>query len=257
MTRLYLVGLGLSPAFLTDAAREAIRDSQCVFVDIYTSYLDLAALGVEARPLDRKELEDRGGAAIEECLKAGRNAALLVPGDPLAATAHAALVASMRRKGFEVVVVPGVSAICAAMSAACLSIYKLGGVATVTYPRMGVYSARPYELAEQNLARGLHTLLLLDIKDEGGFMPPSDAARVLMELEERFGRGVFIGERQVVVAYRLGWPGGGAAVGSLEDAAESRLPAPAVLIVPGQLNPVEEECLSTLPKIAEVDKLLT
>lgn len=254
MTRLYLVGLGLSPSFLTEAAKEAVKSSQCVFIDVYTSYFDPAALGVEAKPLDRRELEDRGGAAIEECLRAGKDAALLVPGDPLAATAHAALVASFRRKGYEVIVVPGVSAICAAMSAACLSIYKLGGVATVTYPRMGVYSARPYELAEQNLARGLHTLLLLDVKDDGGFMQPSDAATVLMELERRFGKGVFVGERRVVVAYRLGWPGGGVAVGALEEVARSRLPAPAVLIVPGELNPVERECLSTLP---DVGKLLT
>ncbi|MGC8582954.1 MAG: diphthine synthase [Thermoproteus sp.] len=249
MARLYLVGLGLSPAYMTEEARRALGDSDCVFADVYTSYFDFAALGIAARPLDRKELEDRGGAAVEECLRAGRNAALLVPGDPLAATAHAALVASLRRKGYEVVVVPGVSAICAAMSAACLSIYKLGGVATVTYPRMGVYSTRPYELAEQNLSRGLHTLLLLDIRDDGGFMTPSEAARILLELERREGRGVFAGDRLVAVAYRLGWPGGGAAAGPLAELAESRLPPPAVIIVPSRLGPVEEECLSTLPRI--------
>ncbi|MEL9990244.1 MAG: diphthine synthase [Thermoproteus sp.] len=251
MPRLYLVGLGLSPLYMTEATKRAIGDAQCVFADVYTSYFDYRALGVEARPLDRKELEDKGGAAIEECLKSGRNAALLVPGDPLAATAHAALVASMRAKGYEVVVVPGVSIICAAMSAACLSIYKLGGVATVTYPRMGVYSLRPYELARDNLSRGLHTLLLLDIRDEGGFMPPSDAARILMELEAREGAGVFIGRRQVVVAYRLGWPEGGVAVGTLEEVAQSDLPGPAVIIVPAALNPVESECISSLPKIGE------
>ncbi|MEZ0249320.1 MAG: diphthine synthase [Thermoproteus sp.] len=251
MPRLYLVGLGLSPLYMTEAARRAIGDAQCVFADIYTSYFDYKALGVEARPLDRRELEDRGGAAVEECLKSGRNAALLVPGDPLAATAHAALVASMRAKGYEVVVVPGVSIICAAMSAACLSIYKLGGVATVTYPRLGVYSSRPYELVKDNLSRGLHTLLLLDIRDDGGFMPPSDAAKILMELEARGGAGVFSGGRRVIVAYRLGWPDGGVAAGALEDIARSGLPGPAVIIVPAALNPVEAECISSLPRIGE------
>ena len=249
MARLYLVGLGLSPSFLTEEARRALRDADCVFADVYTSYFDYGRLGIEARPLGRADLEDRGGVAIEECLRAGRNAALLVPGDPLAATAHAALVASMRRRGHEVVVVPGVSAVCAAMSAACLSIYKLGGVATVTYPRLGVYSARPYELAEANLARGLHTLLLLDVRDDGGFMTPAEAAEILMELERREGRGVFGGGRLVAVVYRLGWPGGGVAVGPLADLAGSRLPPPAVIIVPSKMGPVEEECLSTLPKI--------
>lgn len=242
----YLIGLGLSPAYLTRAAEEALRGADCIFADVYTSYFDRSALGVEAVPLDRRRLEDEGGAAIEACLEQGKSAALLVPGDPLAATAHAALVAEFKRRGYEVVVVPGVSIVTAAFAAACLSIYKLGGIATVTYPRMGVYSARPYEVAEEATSRGMHALLLLDVKDDGGFMTPADAARVLLELESKEGRGIFAPDRRVVVAYRLGWPGGGATVSSLSALAASDLPAPAALIVPGQLNPVEAQCLELI-----------
>lgn len=246
MARLYVVGLGISPAFLTEAAKEALERSDCVFADSYTSYYDFSKLGARVTLLDRRELEDRSGAAIEECLRRGKDAALLVPGDPLTATAHAALIAEFRRKGHEVVVIPGVSIVCAALSASCLSVYKLGGVATVTYPRLGVYSLRPYEVVEQNLQRGLHTLLLLDIRDDGGFMTPSDAANILMELEARERRGVFSGDRRVITVYRLGWPEGGVAAAPLAELASSAYPAPAVIIVPARLSPVERECLASL-----------
>nr|KJR74372.1 MAG: diphthine synthase [Thermoproteus sp. AZ2] len=249
VARLYLVGLGLAPPYLTRAAEAAIREADCVFAEVYTSYFDFGALGINATLLDRRELEDRSGAAIEACLKEGKNAALLVPGDPMAATAHSALVALFRRRGYEVVVVPGVSIVCAAFSAACLSIYKLGGVATITYPRMGVLSARPYEVAEESLKRGLHALLLLDVREGGGFMAPSEAAEVMLELERREGRGVFAPERRVIAVYRLGWPGGGVARSTVGALAKADLPAPAAIIVPGGLNPVEKECIETLPVV--------
>lgn len=69
--------------------------------------------------------------------KRGKRAVLVTGGDPMLATAHAAILALARRRGYRVEVVPGVSIICAAFSLSCLSIYKLGGVATVTYPRGG------------------------------------------------------------------------------------------------------------------------
>jgi len=43
MARLYLVGLGLSPSFLTEEARRALRDADCVFADVYTSYFGWAS----------------------------------------------------------------------------------------------------------------------------------------------------------------------------------------------------------------------
>ncbi|MFN3803438.1 MAG: SAM-dependent methyltransferase [Pyrobaculum sp.] len=245
----YLVGLGPGPGFVTERAVQILREADCVFYEDYTGPLDISTLARLAKRapvrLTRRDLEDGGGRKILDCLDGGNAAVLVTAGDPMAATTHGALVASIRARGHRVEIVPGVSIVCAAFSASCLSIYKLGGIATITYPRLGVYSARPYELAEQNLARGLHTLLLLDVREDGGFMPPRDAAEILLKLEEREGRGLFTPEREIVVVYRLGW-GGGAIYTSIDEVRRGHLEAPAVFIVPSRLGPVEGECLKAL-----------
>lgn len=246
---LYLVGLGPGPGFVTEAAARILREVDCVFYEDYTGPLDLETLrrvaGKEPTRLSRRDLEEESGRKIFECLAGGGKAALVAAGDPHLATSHAALVAAAAARGYRVEVVPGVSIICAALSASCLSVYKLGGVATVTYPRGGVYSLRPYELAEVNLQRGLHTLLLLDVREDGVFMPPRDAAEVLLELEKRVGRGVFTHGREVVLVERLGW-GGSVRRLRLGQLLEWGGAGPAVIIVPGGLGPVERECLEAV-----------
>lgn len=246
---MYLVGLGPGRGYVTELAAAVIAEADCVFYEDYTGPLDYETLAKTARSkpirLTRRQLEDESGRAILDCLRQGKKAVLVTAGDPAVATAHSSLVAEVKARGYDVVVVPGVSIVCAAFSVSCLSVYKLGGVATVTYPRGGVYSARPYELAELNLSRGLHTLLLLDVRDDGSFMTPGEAARVLLELEGRMGRGVFTPGRKVVVVHRLGW-GGGVYYEELGKVADFDLDGPAVFIVPAQLGPVEKECLERL-----------
>ncbi|MCX8137477.1 diphthine synthase [Pyrobaculum aerophilum] len=246
---LSLVGLGPGRGYVTEAAAEAIKNADCVFYEDYTAPLDVEALRRLARGepirLTRADLEDHSGRKIFECLKEGKRAVLVTGGDPMLATAHAAILALARRRGYRVEVVPGVSIICAAFSLSCLSIYKLGGVATVTYPRGGVYSTRPYDLVEQNLQRGLHTLLLLDVREDGSFMPPREGAEVLLQLEERVGRGLFKEDLPIVVVYKVGW-GGSAVYATLGEIARSDLEGPAVFIVPSRLGPVEKECLEGL-----------
>jgi len=242
----YIVGLGPGPGYATEAALKAIQEADCVFYEDYTGPLDLETLRRvaprEPVRLARRDLEEESGRRIFECLREGKKAVLVTAGDPALATSHHALVALARARGYPVQVVPGVSIICAAFSVACLSIYKLGGVATVTYPRGGVYSRRPYELAEENLRRGMHTLLLLDVREDGSFMPPRDAAGVLLKLEEEERRGVFTPDRPVVVVYRLGW-GGSVLYTQLKNLLTAEAEGPAVLIIPARLSPVERECI--------------
>jgi diphthine synthase len=246
---LSIVGLGPGPGYATEAALRAIREADCVFYEDYTGPLDLETLqraaAREPVRLTRRDLEDESGRALFDCLREGRKAVLVTAGDPALATSHHALVALAAARGYKVRVIPGVSIICAAFSVSCLSIYKLGGVATVTYPRGGVYSLRPYELTEHNLQRGMHTLLLLDVKEDGSFMPLRDAAEVLLTLEERERRGVFTPDRQVVAVQRLGW-GGSLLYTTLRRLKDTEAEGPAVLIIPAKLSPVEKECLEAV-----------
>ena len=250
MPVLYLVGVGPSPRYISLEGLEVARKAGCLFGESYTTLLpreELAeVLGRELRWLSRRDLEDLEGREVVECAKSRGSAALLVGGDPLMATTHAALIVAARREGVQVRIVHGVSVLCAALSAACLSPYKLCGIATLTYPRMGVVSYRPYEVAERCLGEGLHTVLLLDVDDEGKFMGLHDAISILRKLEESHGRRVFSEDRTLIVVSRLGYGDQAVHVGRIGELGRLSVGTPITILVPGRLSEVEAECLSHL-----------
>ncbi|WP_054854766.1 SAM-dependent methyltransferase [Vulcanisaeta sp. JCM 16161] len=146
---LYIVGLGLSPSNITAEALRVIRSVDAVFLETYTSkgpteFMDyLKSVRGDLIQVSRNDLEDRNGEVIMRKLEGGRNVALLVIGDPMIATTHAAIAVIARRRGFNVRIINSVSIVCAVLSQLGLSPYKLGPVATITYPRMGILSMRP------------------------------------------------------------------------------------------------------------------
>jgi len=256
MPKLYLVGLGLYPHWLTIRGFEVLMSAPRVYLDGYTSpipneVLDFLRrdLGKDVVILKREDVECSNAEVLFEELKSGRDVVLAVMGDPLMATTHAALIVVAKRRGFEVEVVPGVSVVCAALTLSCLSPYKLGGVATVTYPRGGVLSRRPYDLVRENLKKGFHTLLLLDVSDDGKFMSVGEAIEILIKLEQEVGEGVFTCDREVIALARLGYPDSTVKYGSICDISRVDLgPPPHAILVPSSLSPVERECLELLRK---------
>ncbi len=243
---LYLVGVGPSPQYMSLEGLRAARSAECLFGETYTTYMPrgllVDVLGREPMWLSRRDLEDLEGRDVIECAKRRGSAALIVGGDPFMATTHAALVATAKREGISVRVIHGVSIVCAALSAACVSPYKLCGVATVTYPRMGVMSSRPYDVARRCLSEGLHTLLLLDVDEERGFMTLREAIDILRRLEEAQGGGIFTEERDLIVVSRLGYGDQAIYMGTLKELEGVDAKPPITLIVPGRLNDVEAEC---------------
>ncbi|WP_252900982.1 SAM-dependent methyltransferase [Vulcanisaeta sp. JCM 14467] len=145
---LYIVGLGLSPNNITSEALDAMRLVDAVFLETYTSkgpteFIDyLKRIRNDLIQVSREDLENRNAEIIMKKLENGRNVALLVIGDPMIATTHAAIAVIARRRGFNVKIVNSVSIVCAVLSQLGLSPYKLGPVATITYPRIGVLSMR-------------------------------------------------------------------------------------------------------------------
>ncbi len=248
MGRLYIIGLGLDLTHLGLGALEAIRRADSVYVELYTSRPSphlvefIKRVRPDARELTRRDLEELNGEVIFEDLRRGLNTALLVPGDPMIATTHAALAIKARRLGFEVVVINSTSIVCAAISQCGLSPYKLGPIATITYPRLEVYSTRPLEVLIDNLKRGLHTLFLLDVKEDGGLMSVYEAMEVLREVEARMRVDVLKG-LAVIYAARIGWESQVIRVSDANHVPDIGEP-PHVIIIPGSLNPIEEEYLT-------------
>ena len=244
---LYLVGIGLSEGQVSLEAIEALKRADVIYVEGYTSAFPTRVsdyvsrlIGRDVHEVDRRVLEEESGGVVLKNALMGMRVALVAVGDPMMATTHSALLSMASRLGVRVRVINGISIICASMGQAGLSIYKLGPVATVTYPRMGVLSTRAYEVLSENLKRGLHTLLLLDIRD-GGFMDFEDALAVLKDAESRVGGGLLSSGLLGIFESRVGWPDQSIAVSRLDK--PPKLREPGVIIVPGLLNPVEEEYL--------------
>lgn len=245
---LVFIGLGLHGEGISLQGLREAKQADVVYAELYTSLvpqLDLRQLeqtiGKPIRVIGREVVEENP-LEILEAAKEGK-VAFLVPGDPMVATTHVDLRLRAARAGVETKVVHAASIHSAAPGMAGLQSYKFGRSATVPFPEQR--SSTPYEVLAENLERGLHTLLLLDVKGEGGrAMSANEAIEVMLGLESELRRGAFTPETLVVVVARAG------SDNALVRADRARRlleldfgPPPHVLIVPGRLHFLEAEAL--------------
>ncbi|RLF54866.1 MAG: diphthine synthase [Thermoplasmata archaeon] len=246
---LVFVGLGLGKGDLTLKALDVLRKSDVIFCEMYTSkpsdYCldDLRGLvRKEIHILDRKELEE--GHAIIERAKEER-VALLVVGDPMAATTHVSLRIEAEKKGIKTRIINGISVLTAVPSILGLQHYKFGRTTTLVYPENSYYPLSPYYTIKENLERGLHTLVLLDINmEKGRLMTIRDAIDLLFDMENRAGDGIIREDTLMCGVARAG----------SDDCIARSAPAkvlrgiyfgdtPHTLVIPGNLHFMEEEAL--------------
>jgi len=249
---LIFIGLGLyDEKDISLRGLEELKRCDLAFAELYTSYMPglslqrlerLAEKKIE--PLSRRDIEER---AEEVILKPARRkrVALLVAGDPMVSTTHAALRIEAKRLGIETQVVHGVSILSAAPSLSGLHNYKFGRSATVARPEAGFFPETPYEVLKENLSRGLHTLLFLDIKAEEGYMMSAkEALEVLLAIEKKRGEGVLSEDTLAVVVSAAGSPEAKVTAGRIRKLVKAELGAlPHTLIIPGDLHFLEEEYL--------------
>jgi len=249
---LVFIGLGLqgSEGMSLAGLREA-RGADAVYAEIYTSLvpgLDLPELerrlGKPIKVLDREAVEQRPDEILEAA-KTGK-VAFLVPGDPMVATTHVDLRLRAERAGVDTRVIHGASIATAAPGLAGLQSYKFGRSATIPFPDNP--SETPYRVLAENLKRGLHTLLLLDIRAaENRALSANEAIGIMLGLESKLEERAFTPEALAIVVARAGSPSGlvrGDRVEKLKQ--EDFGPPPHVLIVPGKLHFLEAEALQVL-----------
>lgn len=247
MTLLF-AGLGLDGVNgITLQALRAIRQSDLVLLDTYTSRVS-EGLRRELEKGSGREIVEAGRRLLEEQQRnvvekaRSTDVVVLVPGDPFAATTHVSLRLLAARMGVRSLVLHGVSIFSSAPGACGLQSYKFGR--TVTIPKTEdldlVQSA--YRGIKENLARGLHTLALLDTK--GGGLSIQDALQMLLDLEGRKRRGVMRPDMLTVGLARVGCDDVRVAAGTLEEVRLQTFPPPPhCLVFPGDLHFAEEEAL--------------
>jgi diphthine synthase len=190
MAELWFVGLGLSDERgLSARAWDALRAAGEVFAEEYTAIAPpgtLERIGVElGRPvgrLDRSLLESE--RPVLEALGRTARVALIVVGDPFAATTHVALRLAAEGAGHSWRYVPNASILTAAAGFLGLMHYRFGRTVSLPFPAPGFSPRSPLEQIAGNRERGLHTLLLLDLHpDDGRFLTGGEALRQLREMD--------------------------------------------------------------------------
>jgi len=251
--RLTFIGLGLhDDSGISLRGLQEMIDSDVIFAEDYTSRLEAGAYGrLERRAgktiqtLDRKAVED-GSLVLEACRD--KRVAFLVVGDPMGATTHVDLRLRATMAGTETAIIHGASILTAVPGILGLQNYKFGRTTTVPFPQEGYAPTSPYEIIAENLSRGLHTLVLLDIDAEGSrFMTANEGLHALMDMERRVSNGVLTPGTLICVVARAGALDCLAMAGPLSAMLQQSFGPPLhSIVVPGRLHFMEEEALETL-----------
>jgi len=185
------------------------------------------------------------------------NVAFLVVGDPFCATTHTDLYLRCYQEGVKVEVVHNAS-IVSAMGCCGLMVYRFGEIVTLPFftEKWRPYSF--YDKVKANRDRGLHTLVLLDIKvkepteeslarGKPVYMPPrymlTDlAAQQILEAEEKQALGAYTPETACFALARVGSETQKIVSGPLKYFVDADLgPELHSFIIAGKMHSVEEE----------------
>jgi diphthine synthase len=250
---LHLVGLGLHDIRgITVQGLERVRSCEVVYAEFYTAILSGSPQQMQdflQKPvvvLDRLGVEKGGRRLMEEART--KEVALLVAGDPMVATTHSDLVVRCRAEGVPVRIVHAPSIFSAAPGLLALQHYKFGRTTTMVRPEGNWSPTSPFDALAENHERGLHTLVLLDIKsDEGYFMTANEGMERLLDLARRTGAGWLNENSEVGVVARAGADEPRVVTGSLGALRKLDFGPPLhCLVVPGELQVVEKEAWSQL-----------
>jgi diphthine synthase len=249
MGELWFVGLGLGDERgLSQHALEALRGCARIFAEEYTATAPPGTLGRiaglvgrEVTRLDRPLLESE--RPVVEAVASNGRVALLVVGDPFAATTHVALRLAVERAGHTWHYVPNASILTAAAGFLGLMHYRFGRTVSLPLPAPGFEPRSPVDRIRQNRTAGLHSLVLLDLRpEEGRFLTASAAIRLLRERDE--DATVLTPQTAVAVAARVGREDAAGWFGPVEAMERLDFGAPMhVLVVPADLHFEESEAL--------------
>jgi len=249
MGELIFIGLGLDEEKgVTLRGLDEAQSSDIVYAERYTSGLSDTSLdaierlvGKAVQRLTRKEVED--GEVILAAAARGK-VAFLIAGDPMAATTHVDLRLRAASRKIPTRIVHGVSILTAAAGALGLQIYKFGRTTTVPFSSAGFAPTSPLEAIVENRRAGLHSLVLLDLREDGSFLAPRDAVASLLQMASSLESSEFGPDILAAVLSRVGSPHVHAFAGPIAGLAARDLgPPPHCIVVPGSLHFLEKEAL--------------
>jgi len=240
---LYLIGLGLDLKDISLKALKAIKECKTVYWETYTNVYDYSQKEIERAIKKKVLLSDR--KAVEEGTEILDNAkknkvALLVSGDPLAATTHIDLLLRAKKLKIKTAVIHSTS-IFTAVAETGLQLYKFGKTASITKWSQSFRPDSFYDIIKRNDSIEAHTLLLIDIG-----LSVNEALGYLESIAK--SRDMALLERKIIVCEQLGTEKQKFTLGKIPSLMNKKFKLPSCIIIPGKLHFMEEEALNSLNK---------
>lgn len=237
---LYLIGLGINDEKdVSLKGIETLKKCDEIYCEMFTNKWLGNLTFLEKRCGKKINILDRKRTESSLLLKKSKtmDVALLVPGDPLAATTHFSLIAEAKKQGLEVSVIHA-SSIFTAIAETGLHLYKFGRTATLCFVKKGFLPVSPFEQIMENEKQGLHTLVLLDVDQENHrYMSVAEALELLINNDDKYK------DMKIIAACCLGSKKQKIIYRKCSDLAKERFEEPAVILIPGKLNFSEEEAM--------------
>ncbi|MBD3203033.1 diphthine synthase [Candidatus Woesearchaeota archaeon] len=246
---LFMIGIGLNnERDISLKGLDAINKSSYVFLENYTSKMNCRVekleklYGKKINPADRDLVEKNSDEILNKALD--KNVSFLVAGDVFSATTHVDLFLRAREKGINIRIIHN-SSILTAVGIVGLELYKFGKTASLPFFEKSFIPETPYTVIFENKKRGLHTLVLLDIKkDKERFMSVNKGLIQLLELEKKLGKKIILSDSKIIGCARLGSERKVIKYGKVKDLLEFDFGKPLhCIIVPGKLHFMEEKML--------------
>lgn len=242
---LWFVGLGLwDIEDVSLRGRRAIAEADRIFLEGYTSFLGGSTVAAmesawdhPVTVLSRDDVENRPDEVLEAAQSG--TAVFLVPGDPMVSTTHVDLRLRAQALGIETRVVHGASIATAAPGLAGLQNYRFGPATSLPFPHGRWRPTSPLAAIRENLQRGLHTLVYLDIRPDRCMLIPE-----ALDLFEAGAADLDFEIPLYVGCARVGSPDQVVAAGTADRLRGVDFGDPLhVVIVPGELHVMEREYL--------------
>lgn len=229
---LFLVGLGVS-CDITLAGLAAMKEADLIYIETYTNPINPETIKQLER-LSGKKIELLGRDKLESSFLVDKakngKICILVSGDPLTATTHITLILEARQKRIEVNVIHNSSIYSVAPARSGLQIYRFGKTASLVNPRPNYKPTSSLDIIRENLARNLHSLVLLDTE------PQPMGAKIALDLLSEF--------ETAVVLSKIGYHDEKVNYSTIEELKKKNLGNPPFsIIIPAKLHMVEEEYL--------------
>ena len=206
---LYLIGLGLNDEKdISLRGLETVKRCKYIYFENYTSLLQCSKetleklYGHKIIDADREQVENKSKEILAHAKEA--DTALLVIGDPMAATTHISLFMEAKEKNIPVKVIHNASVI-SAVGVTGLQLYKFGKTTSIPFTSEEKDIETYYDVIKENLKNNMHTLVLLDLNPkENQFMTVNRAIEVLSKAEAQKKEGILTEKTVIVGISRLG-----------------------------------------------------